>query len=251
MTTTWDQSKFLPDQTTKLSESDAVRALKEAFKNVYKSYPSNNTLAILYAQTALETGRFKTGFHCYNWGNIKSRPDDGFFWTMFRCSEVIKGINTFFDPPNDQCKFKAYRTAIEGAEDYISFLSKRIRYAKAWAQLLAGNPEQYSHELHVAGYYTADEGLYTKGVISLTNEFHKKYDNLSGEIIHNDPPQTIPQLFTDAELSIIKASIVESGNFILDDYFKSTTKSYDDDEISAAEPIKLGFWDGVKNIFTK
>lgn len=247
----WNQAKFLPDQVTKLSEVDAVKALKEAFKNIYKSYPSNNTLAILYAQTALETGRFAKGFHCYNWGNIKSRPDDGFYWTMFRCSEVINGVNTFFDPPHDQCKFKAYKTAIEGAEDYINFLSKRKRYVAAWAALLEGNPEKYSHELKIAGYYTANEALYTKGVISLTNEFHRKYDSLSGSLINTTISKTIPQLFTDNELEIIKNSIISSGNIILDDYFASNPRYDDHDYDNDVKIEKPSFWQSLKNKFIK
>ncbi len=143
--------------------------------------------------------------------------------------------------------------AVEGAEDYITFLSKRTRYAKAWTALLEGNAEKYSHELKIAGYYTADETLYTKGVVALTNEFHKKFGNLPlNETIKTpEPSKTIHQIFTDEELDVIKNSIIASGNIILDDYFASNPRYFDEDEHNYFKVEKVSFWDSFKKIFKK
>lgn len=162
-----------------ITEEEAAYALREAWKKLYNVYPSIESLALLWSQWALETGRGKS-IWCYNFGNIKKnyKPDDGHDWCMFRCSEIINGKNKWFDPPSPQTHFRAYPTMVDGAFDYINFLAKKTRYAKAWEQVKKGNPAAFSHELKVAGYYTANEELYTKGVVKLTEEFKKKADKL-------------------------------------------------------------------------
>lgn len=160
---------------TVLSEGEAVYALREAWKKLYGEYPSNDSLALLYAQTALETGRWRS-IWCYNFGNIKRSGDEDY--CMFRCNEVINGKLEWFDPPHRQTWFRAYPSALDGAYDYICFLSQKKRYKSAWEAIKIGNPTLYSHNLKVAGYYTANETLYTKGVVSLTNEFKRKADKL-------------------------------------------------------------------------
>jgi hypothetical protein len=59
---------------------------------------------------------------------------------------------------------RSYETPELGASDYVALLSKRTRYAKAWAQLLTGRPDEYVHELRAAKYFTASEELYLRGV---------------------------------------------------------------------------------------
>jgi hypothetical protein len=168
-----------------LEQGEAAVALREAWKRVYNKYPSDESLALLWSQSALETGRWKK-IRNYNFGNIKKRhanpkykvKDDTHYFTMFRCNEVLKGKLKWFDPPHIQTHFRAYKTVIDGAEDYIVFVSKKKRYTKAWEQVLKGDPKAYSQELKKAGYYTASEEKYTKGVVSLTNEFLRKKETL-------------------------------------------------------------------------
>jgi len=188
----WYKDKqYVPKFTRKLSLAEAAYSLREAWRIVYGKYPADKSLALLWAQSALETGRWKI-IRNNNFGNIKKRHpnpkykirDDGHDFTMFRCNEILwdkklkKSVLKWFDPPHTQTHFRSYLNPVEGAEDYIRFVSKRKRYRKAWAQVIAGNPEAYSHELKVAGYYTASEKKYTKGVVSLTNEFMRKRDKL-------------------------------------------------------------------------
>lgn len=163
------------DVVKQISEGEAAYALREAWKKLYNDYPSVECLALLWAQWALETGRGKA-IHCYNFGNIKRSGDEDY--CMYRCNEVIGGKLQWFDPPHRQTHFRAYATAVDGAYDYISFLSKKTRYLKAWEQVKNGDSAAFSHELKVAGYYTADEAMYTKGVVSLTNEFKRKAPTL-------------------------------------------------------------------------
>lgn len=168
---------LVTDKVTPISEGEATHSLREAWKLLYGNYPSTDSLALLWSQWALETGRGKF-IHCYNFGNIKRSKDDPTDWTMFRCSEILNGKEVFFDPPHPQTHFRAYPTAVDGALDYIKFLSQRKRYLKAWEQIKLGDAAAFSHELKVAGYYTASEARYTAMVVKLTLEFKNKVAKL-------------------------------------------------------------------------
>lgn len=160
---------------TKLSESEATYALREGWYQVFNSYPSDEALAILWAQSALETGRWKSIWN-YNFGNIKKTVDHDY--CMYHCSEIINGKNTFFDPPHPQTHFNSYSDAITGAKAYIEFVSQRPRYRLAWQELYRGNPIKYCVELKKGGYFTANLVAYTSGVVSLVNEFKNKKNEL-------------------------------------------------------------------------
>lgn len=169
--------EFIQDEIKEISEGEATYALIEGWKSIYDEYPSNKSLALLWAQWALETGRGKA-IHCCNFGNLKRSSGDPTDWTMYRCSEIIDNKEVFFDPPHPQTHFRAYRSVIDGAKDYILFLSKRKRYLKAWEEVKNGDPAAFGHELKVAGYYTANEAKYTAIIVKVTNEFLKKADKL-------------------------------------------------------------------------
>jgi len=238
-------AKLIDDFVKQISEGEAAFSLREGWKSLYNSYPSADSLALLWSQWALETGRGKV-IHCYNFGNIKKRyanpkyniTDDGHDWCMFRCSEIIKGKEEWFDPPHIQTHFRAYDSSIKGATDYIRFVSQRSRYKDAWQQVLAGSPVGYSHELKKAGYYTASETLYTKGIVRLTNEFKGKYDKLMQwtppEIdgtTSEQHPAANDHLFSDEDKKHILNVIGLSLNQSVNDYFSRTDRI--DHEIKA------------------
>ncbi|HVI40594.1 MAG TPA: hypothetical protein VM577_08040, partial [Anaerovoracaceae bacterium] len=127
--------ELIPAAKTKLTEAEATYALREGWKLVFGEYPSIDSLSILWAQSALETGRW-TFIWNYNFGNIKRHDDHDY--CMFRCNEVIGGKVVWFDPPDPQTWFCAYPSAVDGAREYIEFVSQRSRYKLAWAQLVAG-----------------------------------------------------------------------------------------------------------------
>lgn len=178
--TNWNEHpQYIPDEVKTLEEGEATYALREAWHRIYGAYPSDKSLGVLFAKSALETGRWKF-IHCYNFGNIKKvrSPDDGHFFCMYRCGEVINGKHLMFDPPHLQTHFRGYKTPEDGAEDYIKFVSQKKRYLKAWEKVIQGDPAGYSRELKIAGYYTADEARYTAGVVRLFDEFMKKKEAL-------------------------------------------------------------------------
>ncbi len=168
-------SQLIPTQQTKLSEEEATFALRQGWNQVFGNFPSDDSLAILWAHSALETGRW-TLIYNYNFGNIKKTTDHDY--CMYRCSEIINGKNIYFEPPHYQTHFNSYPTAVAGATEYLQFVSQRSRYQVAWQELLAGNPVKYCAALKQGGYFTADLISYTKGVVSLTDEFKSKKDKL-------------------------------------------------------------------------
>lgn len=172
---------LLPDKLTRLTEKEAAQALFAAYHYVLCELPKPESIALLISQSALETGRWKS-LHNYNFGNSKKNKDSKFY-QMFRCSEIINGKEIWFDPPHIQTHFEAFESANAGAIHYVSFVAQRKRYAKAFQEIINGNPVAYSHELKVAGYYTASESLYKKGVELLHNEFMKKLPTFELDIV--------------------------------------------------------------------
>ncbi len=168
-------NELLPTIKTSLNEDEAVYSLREAWKELFNEYPKDETLGILYAQTALETARWKSLLN-YNFGNIKKTESHDY--CSYKCSEIINGKEEFFEPLHPQTFFNSYPTALDGAKEYLLFLSKRTRYAWAWQELINGDPVKYCVALKKGGYFTADLTKYTKGVVSLTEEFNRKKEKL-------------------------------------------------------------------------
>jgi len=81
----YDDKNYIAPHNGAMSEAMGTYALREAWKRVYNEYPSDESLAVLWAKTCLETGRFKVGFWNYNFGNIKAKAGEKF--TMFTCGE--------------------------------------------------------------------------------------------------------------------------------------------------------------------
>ena len=64
---------FTPDVLTPISFALAAEAMKAALHGELDAAPTESTLALALAKTALETGRWQK-IHCHNWGNIKASP---------------------------------------------------------------------------------------------------------------------------------------------------------------------------------
>lgn len=74
-------------------------------------------------------------------------------------------------PPDPVCCFRAFTSLDEGAADYLAILKKR--FSDCWKFVEAGDAAGFSRALRKQGYYTADEGQYTKGLIARRDKFAK------------------------------------------------------------------------------
>lgn len=164
------KATLIPDKLTQMSKEDAIVAFYQAYCQVVGDEPKDKALAILVAQSCLETGWWKS-IHNFNFGNIKAGSTYEGYYCQYRCNEIINGHIEWFDPPHPQTNFRAYLSAGAGATEHMAFLSKRAHYAKAWAAALSGDPTAYVKELKAAGYFTASLDPYLQAVVSLVNTF--------------------------------------------------------------------------------
>ena len=169
--------------------------MREAWKEMHGIYPSKNTLAIVWSQVVLETGRNtdrveNSMMRNYNYGNIKKNLDYSPNWTSYDAGEFLGGKHQMFYPYHPQTHFAAWKTPLDGALGYLNFLKNRKRYANAWIELKAGDAVGYVKELKAGGYFTAPLDQYTKVVVRLTNEFKGKYDKL---MAWQPPEPVIPE----------------------------------------------------------
>src|SRR5687768_13340188 len=108
----------VPAVRTPVTPQDVARALRAAWLRLFEAEPANQCLAVLLAQSALETGRWKSCY-CHNLGNMK--PGSKWQGDVFqiRLNEVIKGKVVWFDPPHPQTNMRAYPSLAAAAEDYL------------------------------------------------------------------------------------------------------------------------------------
>jgi len=186
-------AKFLAKKTP-VDIDVLVRALHNAWESYFGSVPSTDSVLVLVAQWALETGWGKS-MYCYNLGNVKA----GIVaknYCYYACSEILSNetVNRWikqdpktavlvrkignsrsevrFYPENICCKFKAFETLEAGVSDFLEVLYNR--FAFAWLYVCKGNPAGYAHALKQAHYYTADEVIYTKALVGVFNMLKKR-----------------------------------------------------------------------------
>lgn len=233
-------SKELPNILTPTSSQDLLYAFAAAWKQLFNELPTKNTLCVLAAQVQLECGVGMPYCHCFNFGNIKATSKDETY-TYYKCNEIVPAsmgaqmiancnndggkayitskrpdgkVVIWFEPKNKYCKFKAYETKEQGAVAHLTFLKNRyVKYPALWDSIITGDPQLFAHYLKVYKYYTADESLYTRGVMRIYTQMQKlEYDH-----------EKIQLELTNEE----KENIINSVVMNLDNYSRSEIL-YDD-----------------------
>ena len=146
---------------TRLDGTQAADALRAAWTNVTGQPPSQKTLSILTAQWAHETGNGGSMYN-YNFGGIKGMGPSG----LSVSQRTREGFGATERTITD--RFRAYRSAEEGATDYVKLLTQRFPEATASAQ--TGDATGFVSGLKQRGYFTGDAGAYTRSVASLSNQ---------------------------------------------------------------------------------
>lgn len=183
---------YVHDRVTPYTFDEAAEAMKAALRAELGADPSRECLALALAKCALETGRWRS-IHQHNWGNIKAGESYVGQYCCFELNEVLGGKVVWFsprgrldkkggkvvaepfnDPPgHPQTRMRANVNRFDGAHRYVDFMVRGAggRFAVAFGFMCAGNAVGMCHEMKLRGYYTADEGQYTAGVVSIQKEF--------------------------------------------------------------------------------
>jgi hypothetical protein len=143
---------------TPLSAEQAKQALGQAWEKLYGEPPSPGTLGILTAQWAHETASGDRMFN-YNFGGIKGHGPSGL--TVAQSTREGSGKDQVRIVDN----FRAYRSAEEGATDYLALLQRR--YGSALEAAQSSDPVGFVRELKSGGYFTGDERLYARSIVRL------------------------------------------------------------------------------------
>jgi flagellar protein FlgJ len=171
-------AQLVPTVRTTYSNYDLIKGFVEGWKKQFGVFPQKASIAVLYAQTAIETGSTGSMWN-NNIGNVKYIPskdttaDEGVQYMMLNnVWEILGGKKVIFQPPHQATWFRSFPTLADGFAFQVDFL-KNKRYKKAWQAVEDGSPTGFAHLLKLAGYYTAPEADYAKAVGIYFNKFMK------------------------------------------------------------------------------
>ncbi len=227
--------RLVPTIRTVATDYEMCKAIIVAWKELYNEIPKKQSVCIIMAQHMLETG----GNACWSWNiaNIKyvAANGDVDYCVLKGVWEMVNGKRVELSPNDPGSWFRAFNTLDEGTKFYLQFLNGR-RYKTAWNAIVAGDPAQFVHLLHVAGYFTAPEADYLKAELIYYNKYMRGdlYEKALQEIeanqdIVNEPVEPIVHPMPDT------ATLRPSYD-----------TSFDNDE-----PLKLTKWQSVQNFFFK
>jgi flagellum-specific peptidoglycan hydrolase FlgJ len=147
--------------TTHISGAEAAASLSAAYQNVFHEAPSPQALRVLVAQWSHETGGGRAMMN-YNFGGIKGSSPSGlsaaYLTTEGQGDSAVKITD----------RFRAYGSAVEGATDYVKFLS--TRFSGAMSEARQGDAEGFVRALKRGGYFTGSEEDYLRSVTRLTEQ---------------------------------------------------------------------------------
>jgi hypothetical protein len=170
-------AKLVPTVRTTYTQTQLIQGFIEGWKQLYGEFPKKESIAVIYAQNAIETGSTSSMWN-NNIGNVKfvangGTIDDGKEYMMLaNVWEMVNGKKVIFQPPHPATWFRSFPTLAEGIAFHFGFLRNK-RYKLAWTAVESGKPAEFSHLLKVAGYYTASEVEYTKAVNAYFLKFMK------------------------------------------------------------------------------
>lgn len=157
-----NQANLVPVVRTKLDAGQAQEALKVAWEKVTGEAPSDKTLALITAQWAHETGNGASMYN-YNFAGIKGAGPSGLSVSQHTREGYGASERRIVD------NFRAYRSAEEGATDYVQLLSRRFPDAVEGAR--QGDPAAFVRGLKSRGYFTGHEGAYLNSVASIASRY--------------------------------------------------------------------------------
>jgi hypothetical protein len=185
---------LVPVVRTQLSAGQAQEALRAAWENVTGEAPSDKTLALITAQWAHETGNGASMYN-YNFAGIKGTGPSGL--------SVAQSTKEGWGDTERRIvdNFRAYRTAEEGATDYVQLLARRFPDAVQGAK--DGDPAAFVRGLKSRGYFTGNEGAYLNSVANIAGRYLGQELDVSGaappSLDYRPRPSGGPQLPMDLQ----------------------------------------------------
>jgi hypothetical protein len=199
---------------------DVGRAFEASWAKYLKKQPSRESLAVLLAQSALETGHWKTSY-CFNLGNQKASTTWSRDFCFYPADEIVSTgqaaqayalraprtdgvaghdvelttlksgqVQVTLYPDHPWCRFRAFTTLQDGADDYFTLLVGRFK--AAWPAVEAGDPEQFVRKLREAGYFTASVERYLPPVLSLFKKYVKALAQPAAAPAAHEPALILP-----------------------------------------------------------
>lgn len=166
-----------------------------AWEELFCTLPLKDSIILLLSQWALETGH-GSSMWCYNLGNVKAQPTGAYDYCFFACNELLPTATAhriaaadpehakitadradgnswiWFYPKHLYSCFRGYQSLDAGTLAHLKLM--HTRFEKAWPFVASGDPVGFCHALKQQRYYTADEGAYTAGVVSVFSRYRKE-----------------------------------------------------------------------------
>lgn len=161
-------ARLVPTVRTSYKGLDLIKGFVNGWVKQFNEIPKKETIGVLYAQNALETGGTVFMWN-NNIGNVKFNPsanpanDSGDYMMLSNVWEIINGQKVIFQPPSKATWFRSYPTLADGIAQHYDFL-KNHRFSNAWSAVISGDPAAFAHLLKLSGYYTAPESDYIRGM---------------------------------------------------------------------------------------
>lgn len=188
-----------PSKLTPVTPEQVFVALGTAWQLLTGTPASRKTILIFHAQSANETGHWKSVMN-YNLGGIKKHdPCD---WTYFTTCEdyhsdaavklalasskpgaevtlvakIGEKTTLKFSGKQQTTCFASWDDLDAGARGYVALLLRR--FPKAVEAAKAGDAKGYVRELKAARYFTGPEDVYAATVDSISKSYAKKLQNV-------------------------------------------------------------------------
>lgn len=143
---------------TPVTRAELRSAIRRAYIRTEGAEPPEKLVEVLTAHASLETASGDRMFN-YNFAGIKGHSPAG-TTAVARTREVLGGKDVEIKDG-----FRAYATIDEGAIDYVRTM--KGRFSGALAPAARGDVSGFAHALKSAGYYTAAESDYARGLAGL------------------------------------------------------------------------------------
>ena len=150
-----ERIREIETRATPLSPGQIKSSLALAYQKLHGRDAPRELLDTLTAQVCTETAS-GAKMHDYNFGGIKGQSPRG-LTARVNTREVLDGREVKIKDG-----FRAYRSPVEGAIDYVSFLERR--FPRALDAAAKGDVNGYVGALKAGRYFTADESAYAAAV---------------------------------------------------------------------------------------